>query len=145
MKNISCPVSNEKVSEHLPRIIAFYNIVLMVVFIIHPNAIVLAFVGIEFLLRGFGYQHFSIIRALSIKTGDFLQIKSKEVDKAPKLFAARLGGIMFIAALVLYLLGLTTSSMAIVTMVAVLATLECAFSFCVGCYIYTYLVLPAYK
>jgi len=145
MKNISCPVSNEKLPEHLPRIIAFYNIVLMISFIIHPNAFVLAFLGLEFILRGFGYQQFSTLRTLSIKTGDYLQIKSKEVDKAPKLFAARLGGIMFVVALVLFLLGLTTSSLVIVGMVTALATLECVFSFCVGCYIYTFLVLPAYK
>ena len=145
MKNVSCPISSEKVPEHLPRIIAFYNIVLMVLFVIQPNALVLAFVGAEFLFRGFGLQHLSVIRAVSLKTGDILQLKSKEVDKAPKLFAARLGGIMFVAALALFLLGAQTASIALVSMVAVLATLECVFSFCVGCYIYTYLVLPAFK
>ncbi|MDA3890322.1 MAG: DUF4395 domain-containing protein [Salinivirgaceae bacterium] len=145
MKNVTCPISNNKVPKHLPRVIAFYNILLMSLYMYQPHILILLIIAVDFLLRGFGYQQYSILRVVAIKTSNILKLKSPAIDKAPKLFAARLGAFMFIGASGLYLIGALNASFIVVGMVAFLATLEGVFSFCVGCYIYTYLVLPAYK
>lgn len=145
MKNVICPISNDKVAEHLPRVTAFYNITLMSLFLYQQNIFILLLIGIDFLLRGFGYHQYSLLNKLAIVTSKALKLKSPLIDKAPKQFAARLGALMFVAAIGFSIVGASSASIIIVAMVAILATLESAFSFCVGCYIYTYLVLPVYK
>lgn len=145
MKNVICPISNEKVAEHLPRVTAFYNILLMSLFLFEQNIFILLLVGIDFLLRGFGYQQYSLLHNLSFTTSKLFKLNSPRIDKAPKQFAARLGGVMFIVAASLFLIGATSASFVIVSMVIILAALEGLFAFCVGCYIYTYLIFPFYN
>lgn len=145
MKNIICPVSSEKIPEHLPRVTAFLNISLMIIFFYTNSSLLLAFLVSDFFIRGFNYPQFSIINFTAKKLSLALNLSSSKIDKAPKLFAARLGGLMFIIALVLNLTGSFFIASIIVFMVAILSTLECVFNFCVGCYFYNYLIFPFYS
>lgn len=144
-KDIVCPVSNEKVPEHLPRVTAFINIALIGSYLYYPNPYILAFLSVDFLLRGYNQPQYSLLNFLAGNLSKLLKLKSKPIDKAPKMFAARLGGFMFLLAFVVNLLGGIEITYVITLMVATLSTLECVFNFCVGCYIYNYFVLPFYS
>lgn len=142
MKSVICPISNEKVPEHLPRVTASIGIVLILVYLYTQSLLLLSFLIVDFLLRGFNYAEYSIINLFARKISKALNLKSPKIDKAPKLFAARLGGIMFVAAFVMNIAGAFYSALLIVILVGFLSLLECVFSFCAGCYVYYYLVLP---
>jgi hypothetical protein len=145
MKNLVCPISNEKVAEHLPRVTAFINISLIAIFVYTNYAPIIAFLSIDFLSRGFGYGKYSLINYASIAISKLLRLKSKPIDKAPKLFAARLGGVMFAIAFLLSITDFNIAAVAVLGLVAGLSALEGFFSFCVGCVIYTFLILPVFK
>lgn len=145
MKNVICPISSDKIPEHLPRVTAFINISLMAMYFYSHSSILIAFLVADFLIRGFNYPKFSIINFLAKQLSSLLKLSSPNIDKAPKLFASRLGGIMFIIALGLNLSGLHFATSIVVFMVAILSTMECVFNFCVGCYFYNYIVFPFYS
>ncbi|MBE0650869.1 MAG: DUF4395 domain-containing protein [Bacteroidales bacterium] len=144
-KNVVCPVSNEKVPEHLPRVTAFLNIALIVIYLHYPTPFLLAFLTIDFFVRGYNQPKYSLLNYMARNLSRLLRLKSKPIDRAPKIFAARLGGVMFLSALIINLLGGIEITYVITIMVATLSTLECVFNFCVGCYMYNYLVLPFYS
>jgi len=145
MQQLICPISNKKIPEHLPRVNAFLAILLMFLYIATNQYLILVFLIFDFLVRGFGNQKFSILTYLSKKISNIFKLSSQKIDKAPKIFAARLGGIIFIAALVFCMAGLFNVSASIVIFIGILSSLECIFSFCLGCYIYSYLILPFYN
>ncbi len=145
MNHLICPISDEKIPEHLPRITAFFNIILMLSFLISGSPIFIAFLLLDFSLRSAAHHKYSPVHQLSTIASSLLQIKSDYVNKAPKQFAARLGTLFFILILISSLTGFTNTAYVLTIVVLILASVECVLNFCVGCYIYTYLVLPFYK
>lgn len=145
MKPLICPISDEKIPEHLPRVTASLNLILLAAFAWNPQSWILFFLAYDFLVRGFGSPRLSLIHHTASGISRGLKLRSKAIDKAPKLFAARLGALLLVLALVLHLSGLVTAPIVIVWMIAALSSLECIFGFCVGCYVYQYLVLPFYQ
>jgi len=142
MKKLICPVSNERVPEHLPRVTAFYVIGLMIIYMLTLFTPLLLFVLFDFIMRGFGFQQYSPIHFMARKTSELLKLKGKLIEKAPKIFAARLGVLMVLAALILDLASIPAGALAFASGLVIFATLECVFNFCLGCYVYTYVVLP---
>ena len=77
-----------------------------------------------------------------------LPFPAKEVPGPPKRFAQGIGATLSVTALVLeFGLGLTTAASVCVGLIAVAATLESVFAFCLGCQIFAVLmrvgVIPA--
>ena len=145
MKNIVCPISTERVQEHLPRVTALFVISLLGVYLISGSIAVLVFLLVDFVARGAGYVRFSLLHASASGVSKALNLKSELIDKAPKLFAARLGAVMMGVALVFELTGIPSGAFLIAVMVGVFATLECVLNFCIGCYVYSLIVLPVFS
>jgi hypothetical protein len=74
-----------------------------------------------------------------------LSLPVKWIEKAPKIFAARLGFLMTTIISGLVIFGFKLTSIVVGGMLVFFACLEFFFAICVGCLIYTYLVLPFYK
>lgn len=145
MKSVICPISSEKVPAHLPRVTAFYVIGLILAYVFTLNFFIAVFLLLDFFIRGIGKPKYSAIHFLAKNTSRILNLKSSPIDKAPKIFAARLGALMFAFVAIAQLAGYFYFSIGVAITVALLATFECAFNFCAGCYIYSYMVLPFYK
>jgi hypothetical protein len=145
MKNIVCPVSFEKVNENIPRVTAFIVTTLLLGYIFTGYISVILFLIFDFFTRGFNYSKYSLVHRLAKPIADNLNIQGTLIDKAPKLFAARLGGVfaILISLFHLFQFGIVASILAFV--VAVFAALECFFNLCVGCYIYSWFILPLMK
>jgi hypothetical protein len=102
-------------------------------------------VAVDYGIRAFGYNQFSPLCFISNLTIKLIGTKSKMVDKAPKMFASRLGWICAILGVVFYYLGWNIASMGIIGFFTVLALLDSVANFCVGCLIYHTFVFPFFK
>ncbi len=144
MKNIVCPISNERIPEHLPRVTAFYVLLIFILYLVSGNLLLVVFLAFDFLLRGFNRSKFSVINQVAKQTSKALSLQSPFIDKAPKIFAARLGGAIAVLIILLHLLDLHIGAKSLALTVSFLATLECVLNLCVGCYIYNWFVLPLF-
>lgn len=145
MKQLVCPISNEKVNERLTRLNAFFTIVLVAAGFLFNSVLFPLVLLVDFFFRAFGNSRYSPLSYASSGVVRLLQLAKKPIDKAPKIFAARMGFIMTLVIAVLFLLGFHGASMVVAAILVFFASLEFAFGICVGCYIYTYLILPAYR
>ncbi|MGZ3904514.1 MAG: DUF4395 domain-containing protein [Bacteroidia bacterium] len=145
LKNIACPVSFENVDNNVNRLTAVLNAAIMVWFLISLQPIILFVVLIDSGIRAFGYHQYSPICFLSLLAIKTLNVKPKLKDKAPKIFASRLGFICAVLGTVFILLGMPMASRLVIGLFCSLALLDGVLDFCVGCIIFHNLVLPFYQ
>jgi len=145
IKQLVCPISNEQVSERVTRINALFAVLLIVSGFVFNSASFIIFLMADFFIRAFTKLKFSPLTYLSYKMVNTFQLDKKVIDKAPKVFAARLGFLMAFVISILLLFGLNTAALAVAIILVFFATLEFALSICLGCIIYTYLILPFYN
>ncbi len=92
-----------------------------------------------------GYNNYSPLCFLATNLISWIGSKSKMVDKAPKMFASRLGFICAALGTVFITLNLPMASIGIIALFTVLAVLDSIFDLCVGCLIYHHFVFPYYN
>lgn len=145
MKNLFCPISDERINEQVPRMTAVLVIVSVIIGFAFSSVLVMAVVAADFFIRAFTKMKFSPLSCLAYWLVRALKLPAKSIDKAPKIFAARMGFVMTLAFTLLYGLQLFTASAVVAGVLVFFAGLEFAFAFCAGCTIYTYMVLPFYR
>ena len=145
MKNLICPISDLRVNEYVTRISALLAIVVIVLAFVLNSVFLFAFLMADFFIRAFTEIKFSPISFVSHNVSNALSLSVKMIDKAPKIFAARLGFLMTTVIAGLFFLNMPIASMIVAGLLIFFAALEFVFAICVGCMIYTYLVLPFYK
>lgn len=145
MKNIVCPISDHRVNEQVTRLNAMFTIGIIVLAFVLNSVSLFIFLMADFFIRAFTEIKFSPIGFASNSLSNTLNLPVRLIDKAPKIFAARLGFLMTTAIAGLFILGLKITSIVVATMLIFFASLEFLFAICVGCLIYTYLILPFYK
>ena len=145
MKKLICPVSNDKANENIVRISAFWVILLTALFIAFPNPYIPLYLAIDFYIRAFTKLRYSPISWISAGIARSLRFTPRWIDKAPKIFAARVGFLFAIMMLVLTLTGVSLAAASAASVLVLFAFLECGLNFCAGCWVYTYIVLPVYK
>jgi hypothetical protein len=145
MKSIICPVSSEKTESHVPRLVALLTSVLLVLLVVTGWWPILVMLMLDFYVRAVGSIKWSYLVLASRGISSILRLRSVLIPLAPKLFAARIGALLITMALLFLLLGWNSASLALLGVLIVFASIECGLNFCVGCYIYTYLVFPFYK
>jgi hypothetical protein len=145
MKQLICPVSNERINERLTRLNAFFTILLVASGFIFNSVIFLLVLMTDFFIRAFTRSKLSPVNFLSSSLLNLLNLSKMPIDKAPKIFAARLGFVMTLAIALLFFMQLYTASMIVAGILVLFATLEFAFGICAGCFLYTYFILSLYK
>lgn len=145
MKNILCPISDERINERVTRINALFGILLVVTGFVSSSALFFLLLLADFYIRAFTKLKFSPISYASYKMANALNLEKKSIDKAPKIFAARIGFLMTFAITILFLLNLGTSALVLGGILVFFASLEFVLAICMGCIMYTYLILPFYK
>lgn len=144
MKNLVCPISDQRVNEQVTRLNAMFTIGIIVIAFLLNSLFLFIFLMADFFIRAFTNIKFSPIGYASHSLSNALNLPVKMIDKAPKIFAARLGFIMTTALAALYALSFNLGSVIVASVLIFFASLELFFAICVGCLIYTYLVLPFY-
>lgn len=145
LKQIVCPISSEKIDEHVTRLNALLVILMVIAGFLFNSVIFPVFLAADFFIRGFTRIKFSPLSYLSNLMANALQLDKKIIDKAPKIFAARIGFAFSLAISVLAILNFNTAALFTGGVLVFFASLELALAFCMGCIMYTYLVLPFYK
>ncbi len=145
MKNLVCPVSNEKIQENLPRVMAFFVVGLLLTYLVTGYIAPVIYLIFDFFMRGANQSKYSLIYRIAKPIADNLPEPAAFIDKAPKLFAARLGGAMAVLITFFHLVQLDILSSILALLVVVLASLECFFNLCTGCYIYSWFIVPFFK
>lgn len=145
MKNLVCPISEQRVNEQVTRINAMFTIGITTLALVINSVALLVFMMADFYIRAFTDLKYSPISYVSHSLSNTLSLPVKLIDKAPKIFAARLGFLMSLTITVLYVFGFNLASYIVAGILVFFAGLEFIFAICVGCLIYTYAVLPFYK
>ncbi len=145
MKNLVCPISDQRVNEQVTRFNAMFTIGTVILAFVLNSVILIIFLMADFFIRAFTEIKFSPLNYASHYLSNTLNLPVRLIDKAPKIFAARLGFLMTTAIAGLFILNLQLASFVVAGMLIFFAGLEFLFAICVGCMIYTYLVLPFYK
>lgn len=145
MKNILCPISEERINERVTRINALFGILLIVTGFVTNSVLFFILLLADFYIRAFTKFKLSPIGYVSHRMADALNLEKKNIDKAPKIFAARIGFLMTLVITVLFLLGLNTAALVVGGVLVFFSSLEFALAVCMGCLMYTYLILPFYK
>jgi hypothetical protein len=145
MKNLVCPVSEQRVNEQVTRLNAMFTIGITTLALVINSVVWLVFMMADFYIRAFTDLKYSPISYVSHSISHTLSLPVKLIDKAPKIFAARLGFLMSLTITALYIPGFNVASYTVAGILVFFAGLEFVFAICVGCLVYTYAVLPFYK
>lgn len=133
-----------QLDENVVRLVAAQVVFTAALILISLNPYLATALAVDFALRAFtGFP------ALTAVIGKFIarQLKLTPIPifAPPKKFAAGVGFIFASAIAVLLFSGLTTLAYVVGGILIFFAFLESAFSICVGCYVYNYVVAPLLK
>jgi hypothetical protein len=145
LKQLICPISNEHVNERVTRINALFATLLVLAGFLLNSPLFIVFLMADFFIRAFTKLKYSPLSYVSHQMVNAFQLDKKVIDKAPKVFAARLGFLMTLTITILLVSGLNTGALAVAGILVFFASLEFMLGLCMGCIMYTYLVLPFYK
>jgi hypothetical protein len=143
MRTLICPISPLRIDETTARITALLIVVLLVLYLVTGT---LAFVGlaiIDYAIRAFTSRRSSVVSWVAARIARGLGAPPRPIDKAPKIFAARVGVLFASATLGLCFVNVP-SSMVVGTILIGCALLESLLNVCIGCLVYTYIVLPRF-
>jgi hypothetical protein len=139
---ITCPVSAQKVNENIARVVAFFTILVFITAVFFNLPLLLVALAADFYLRAFTTGKYSPLKYLARRSSDYLGLDEKPTDAAPKKFAAGIGMVFSIAIAALLFLHYSIAAYSLGTVLLICAGPESFKGFCLGCVIYTFLVLP---
>jgi hypothetical protein len=137
-----CPISTESLDENQVRATAFGVVVLMGFFFITGSSIFPAVLTADFFIRAFTRFKFSPLGWLGHRFVRAIGTEPVWIDKAPKVFAARVGLLLTFITTAATLIGFQMLAVVSGATLVVFAFLECGLNFCAGCWVYTYVVYP---
>jgi len=144
MNSLICPISTAKTNQSAVRITGFLVALTIAFYAITGSIYIILLLLVDFFIRAFTSLKFSPYSWVASKISNMLNLEVIKIDKAPKIFAARVGFLFAIAISILYYIN-PFSSVLVGFVLMSFALLESIFSICVGCIVYTYLVLPFNK
>ena len=97
---------------------------------------------VDFYIRAFTRLKYSPVSYLAQLFVKGIGTEPIWIDKAPKMFAARVGFLLTSLTLGASILGLPLMAMITGATLVCFSFLECGLNFCAGCWVYTYVVFP---
>lgn len=145
LTQLICPVSPERVDENQVRITALFVVLMMGMFFISGSPVFPSLLAVDFFIRAFTGLSYSPLSYLASRIVKVIGTQTVLIDKAPKVFASRIG-LMFIMLTTLGAL-LPWSLLAYISgsVLVLFAFLECGLNFCMGCWVYTFVVYPLFR
>ncbi len=144
MNNAICPISDVKCNEYAARIVSFTMMSGALAYIFTESWYVLAVMALDFFLRCFLKIPQSPASWFVAFVFRVFKLPNKPKDKAPKVFAARFGFALMAFALVFHFLNPLTAQI-LAMLLAVLAFMDSILNYCVGCVIYSKIVLKFFS
>lgn len=142
LNQLVCPVSTERVDENRVRTTAFGMLTLMGLFFMTHNPIFPGIMLVDFYIRAFTKLRYSPVSFLAHLFVKAIRTEPVWIDKAPKMFAARVGFLLTSLTLSAALLNLPLLATVTGATLVLFSFLECGLNFCAGCWVYTFIVFP---
>lgn len=140
--SITCPVSNERINENVVRIVAFFTMIIVSTGIYFQSPLLISALALDFYLRAFTGGKYSPLKYISKRLSNYMGLSQKMVNAAPKKFAAGIGLLFSISISGLLWFHYATSADSLAIILLICAGLESFLGFCLGCVVYTYIILP---
>ena len=83
MKQLVCPISNEKVNERLTRLNAFFTILLVAAGFIFNSVLFPLLLLVDFFIRAFANSRYSPVSYASSGLAQLLHLRKIPIDKTP--------------------------------------------------------------
>lgn len=131
-----CPITDQRINEQVARLNALITFILIVVFIVFKFWIGLAFLIVDFSIRGFIGGKYSVLSKFNIWVVKRLKLSPKMINAGPKIFAAQVGLIFSGISLLGFSIGCSNVSIFVAAILGVFSFLEAAFGYCVACKLY---------
>jgi hypothetical protein len=144
MKWLVCPVSALRIDETTARVTGFMMATMISLYAYTGMIYFVMAIAIDYFIRAFTnlkHSPFSWFASQVVRIFGWPEVK---IDKAPKIFAARVGFLFSLAGVVLYYIH-PTSSLVVSLLLMAFALLESILNLCVGCLVYTHIVLPIFN
>ncbi len=136
--SLVCPISESYVDENTARVKALFTLALLLVFLFTPYKWTVVLVAADFLLRRVLQGRFSFISQISNFTSLALALKKVSINAGPKLFAANVGFLLSLLAVLFYYTGLSVTAYSLAGVLAFFTVLEGIFNICVACILYPF-------
>ena len=144
-QTIICPVSEDRVDNNVTRIIALQVLLIAITGSVLNNYWIFLFLAFDFTTRAFFKGKGSLLKWITQQIVKLLKIAPKPINAAPRKFAAALGLVFSVLIALLIFNGSITSAYILNGMLAICAFMESFLGFCVGCYLYTFFIIPFIK
>lgn len=116
MKTLICPVSPLRVKRSVVRIIGFMMESMIAIYALTGNIYFVAVIVLDYFIRVFIPLSHSPFSWLADQVATLMRLPANRIDKAPKIFAARVGFLFALSALVLYPIQPTVSLLVALTL-----------------------------
>lgn len=131
-----CPLIFRHVDANVIRTNTFFVISAVIAFLLTQAVTILVFLIIDFLLRLYGYKHWSPIQNMSLLIQKKFSIRKKMEDAGAKRLAAFFGVGFTLGLVVFHLIGVEWAVNAIAAVYLFCASMELFFGYCIACKIY---------
>lgn len=141
LDNIVCPISHVRIGRNVVRINGLVTTGLLVAYVFTRWPWIIVPVGLDYVLRARMSGPTSPMTHLARWLARVLRIPYRAMDKAPKVFASRIGVCFALGGAIAHFVMPGVAPWLAGTL-AVFTALESLADLCVGCVVYTYLALP---
>lgn len=144
LDNLVCPVSNVRIDRNIVRVNGLLSAALLATYVLTGWPWIIVPLGLDYAFRARLHGPTSPMTRLATAAARLLHLPYRAADKAPKVFASRIGVCFAMGAAIAHFVAPQVARWLAGTL-AVFATLESVFDFCFGCVVYSYVALPLYR
>ena len=131
-----CPITSQRINERVARFNALLTFLLVISFIVFNFWFGLVFLMFDFILRGFIGGKYSLMSKMNKWVVEKLDLSPKMVNAGPKIFAAQVGTVLSVLAVVGFSFGCSGICLILAGVLAFFSFLEAVFGYCVACKLY---------
>jgi hypothetical protein len=143
MKPLVCPISPLQISRNVTRVTGLFMAVMIAFYAYTGNIYFVMVIALDYSIRAFTPLPYSPFSWMAHRLVAAIKLPMHHQDKAPKIFAARVGFLFALATVALHSFYPAAGLVVGLTLMG-FALLESLLDFCVGCLVYTYIVWPLF-
>ena len=132
----ACPLVYRQVDATLTRINALWTVTCAMMYLITQQPWWMLLLGTDFAIRLYGPRSLSPFLAASKVLKGVLRLRTRMSDAGPKRLAAQFGLLFSVTVLGCHGAGFVAAAQTVGAILALCASLELLFNYCVGCRIY---------
>ena len=141
MISLICPTSEEKTDKSVVRFTGVLTILTLLVHIYVQTWVIAVLLFVDYFIRAFLLNTKSPMSWVGKRVALYMDVPVIQMDKAPKIFASRVGFILATLILIFQFIN-PFVGFVLAFIFMIFNILDSFYDFCVGCFIYTVFVYP---